>query len=112
MNERLSRALAVFESLCFVGHTHLSGIVDESGQIEIPGRDNTEYFPNGRKALVDVDSVGWPRAEDPRAGYVLYDSAAGAVRFRRVVYDVEATARTIEETPISDIFAARLRHAK
>jgi diadenosine tetraphosphatase ApaH/serine/threonine PP2A family protein phosphatase len=43
--------------------------------------------------LSNVGSVGQPRDGDPRACYVLLDG--DTIRFRRVPYDYEATARKI-----------------
>ena len=57
--------------------------------------------------FVNTGSVGRPKDGDPRAGYVLLDVKADGVRadFRRVGYDVAATAAAIRESALPDFFA-------
>lgn len=68
--------------------------------------------------LINTGSVGKPKDGDPRAGYVLVtldpsrgaaDPAACETTFVRVPYDVETTAKAIEESPLPDAFAEMLR---
>ena len=64
----------------------------------------------GRKAIINVGSVGQPRDGDPRACFATVDETQ--VRWRRVEYDVEATAHKIEASGALDHrFAHRLRTA-
>ncbi len=61
--------------------------------------------------FVNTGSVGRPKDGDGRAGYVLLDLGAGAVRVEvvRVPYDVECAARGILESDLPDAFADHLR---
>ena len=61
--------------------------------------------------LVNTGSVGRPKDGDPRAGYVLLELGEGTpvVEFRRVEYDVERTAQTIEKSALPDELAHYLR---
>jgi predicted phosphodiesterase len=77
---------------CFQGHTHLPGVFTEAPQFFAPAQVGDEFRLTG-KAMINVGSVGQPRDGDPRASYVLLDG--DTVRFRRVVYDTDATARKI-----------------
>jgi diadenosine tetraphosphatase ApaH/serine/threonine PP2A family protein phosphatase len=52
--------------------------------------------------------VGQPRDGDPRAAYLIYDSAAGAVEYYRVAYDVETAQQRIREAGLPPILADRL----
>jgi predicted phosphodiesterase len=63
--------------------------------------------------VVNTGSVGKPKDGDPRAGYVLLTGTGGAVEVTmvRVAYDVERVARAIEQSPLPDEFADRLRRA-
>jgi diadenosine tetraphosphatase ApaH/serine/threonine PP2A family protein phosphatase len=61
----------------------------------------------GYRAIVNPGSVGQPRDGDPRAAYVLYDSAIG-FEFRRVLYDIEKTQHKIREYGLSSRLALRL----
>jgi diadenosine tetraphosphatase ApaH/serine/threonine PP2A family protein phosphatase len=78
---------------CFQGHTHLAGVFTEDRRFYGPAELGYAYRLDGRKALVNVGSVGQPRDGDWRAAYALLDGET--VRFRRVEYDVEATVRKI-----------------
>ena len=61
--------------------------------------------------FVNTGSVGRPKDGDWRAGYVLLDmtSDAPGVEFVRVPYDVERTAKAIEQSNLPDDFAEYLR---
>jgi predicted phosphodiesterase len=70
-------------------------------------------LPSGRH-VINAGSVGKPKDNDNRAGYVVL-SAAGrelAVEFIRVPYDIEAAATAIEATDMPDEFATMLRQGK
>lgn len=83
----------------------------QSGQWErcqrlLPG-EGRWVLPEGYRAIINPGSVGQPRDGDPRAAYVIYDSAVG-FDFRRVPYNVTATQRKIERSGLSPQLAARL----
>jgi len=60
--------------------------------------------------FVNVGSSGKPKDGDPRACYAFISSDGGklGVTFRRVAYDVSATARAIRESDLPDEFAGQL----
>lgn len=62
--------------------------------------------------FVNVGSAGKPKDGDPRARWVLLDTAAETVEFRRVAYDVEGAARAVEASALPDEFAGQLREAR
>ncbi|HEV2405754.1 MAG TPA: metallophosphoesterase [Ktedonobacterales bacterium] len=64
-------------------------------------------LPHGYRAIINPGSVGQPRDGDPRASYVIYDSAVG-FEFRRVPYDIGATQRKIHARGLSARLAERL----
>ncbi len=86
--------------LCFIGHTHVPGFWFTDGKrIGFgPSEPKKRYTFPGKRALVNVGSVGQPRDHDPRACYVLLHGD-GSFEFRRVEYDVESTARRIYANP-------------
>jgi len=90
----------------FCGHTHKPVVVvhREGRPVAIPPRD----FGLGERSLVNVGSVGQPRDGDPRACYVLYDSAEARLEFVRVPYDVEAAADKIRKAGLPRVLADRL----
>ena len=62
--------------------------------------------------FVNAGSVGKPKDGDPRACYVVIDTAGEvSVEFRRMPYDVEAVAAAIRESELPDKFAADLETA-
>jgi diadenosine tetraphosphatase ApaH/serine/threonine PP2A family protein phosphatase len=101
---RMERLFAQIERHCFQGHTHIPGVFVQEG-------DGSHAFfrpeelahalrLDGRKAMVNVGSVGQPRDGDPRACYVLVDD--DLVRWRRVDYDRESTRAKISAVPELD----------
>lgn len=87
---------AVSEPLLFVGHTHRPAlyVLGSSGTPHRLDPQDFELEP-GKRYIVNVGSVGYPRDGDPRAAYVLYDDQARAVWFRRVPFDLDACRTAI-----------------
>lgn len=99
----LETSLGVFQDMgpqrvCFLGHTHVPGIFllggNEADVHYIEPEDGKRYTVAGRKAIINVGSVGQPRDGDPRACYVLARED-GSFSFRRIPYDIEVTAEKI-----------------
>ena len=65
------------------------------------------------KHVINTGSVGKPKDGDPRGCYVLFsiDKDGLRVEFVRFEYDVEKAALAIEESPLPDELADRLRKA-
>ncbi|MFW6458926.1 MAG: metallophosphoesterase family protein [Halodesulfurarchaeum sp.] len=95
-DESFERLLDTVEADVLVcGHTHLP---------------YHRELPSGRH-VVNAGSVGKPKDDDPRAGYVVL-TASGAdleVQMIRVEYDVEREAAAIERSEMPDAFAEMLR---
>ncbi len=113
-------ALDVFERLmgehrlCFLGHTHVPGIfVQGDGDVHyIEPEDGKRYAISSRRAIVNVGSVGQPRDGDPRACWVLARED-GSFSFRRVRYDVDATAdKIMKARGLHQSLAERLYHGE
>lgn len=94
--------------LLFVGHSHkpYHRIIHTDGRF---------------KHVINLGSVGKPKDGDPRGCHVLVTLNKDAsvftidcikVEFRRVEYDVEASAKSIEDSPLPNEFAQALREAK
>ena len=97
--------------LCFIGHTHFPAFWLEDGEGSLETEITQKVFPE-RKQLVNVGSVGQPRDGDPRACYLIYDEAAGEVRWRRVSYDIASAQNAIEDAGLPLFFAERLAMGK
>lgn len=114
---KMTEIFALVDHVCFVGHTHLPGVFLEDFSFTPPPQlwNSTYFIEPGEKALINIGSVGQPRDGDCRASYVLLDNDPSAPRalFRRVEYDVEATAKAIEANDfLDDYLAERLRQGR
>ena len=114
---KMNEIFALINHVCFVGHTHVPGVFLEDRSF-IPPKDlwaMTYFVEPGEKALINIGSVGQPRDGDSRACYCLLDDDPEAPRvvFRRVEYNIEATASAIEANPhLDNHLAERLRRGK
>ena len=95
-------------TLTLIGHSHLckSFALSPESVHEVVS-DKFELRP-GWKYIISVGSVGQPRDYDPRASYVLYDTAQKLFEFRRVEYDVKASAEKIFGSDLEPNFGHRL----
>ncbi len=89
-----------FRRICFVGHSHVPGVLAEGGKVARPGSlaEGAMVLDPHKKYFVNVGSVGQPRDHDPRACYVVWDG--DSVRYRRVPYDIRETQRKILATGV------------
>jgi diadenosine tetraphosphatase ApaH/serine/threonine PP2A family protein phosphatase len=96
--------------VCFVGHSHVPAVYYEDGRIYRPKDTEGPYdlaLEPGKRAIVNVGSVGQPRDGDPRLSYALFDGRH--LTFVRLPYDVDAAAadiRAVAELP--EFLAQRL----
>ncbi|TVR12566.1 MAG: metallophosphoesterase [Planctomycetota bacterium] len=114
---KMQEIFSLIPHVCFVGHTHVPGVFLEDLTFTRPSElfAGTYFIDPDEKALINIGSVGQPRDGDIRASYVLLDDEPGNQRvvFRRVEYDVEATASAIEANPhLDNHLAERLRHGR
>ncbi len=92
-----------------VGHTHVAMHCAESVVATLVDATDGEVLALGETRLIlNPGSVGQPRDGDPRAGYMLYDDAAGTVTWHRVEYDIAATQRKIIAAGLPKMLAERL----
>jgi diadenosine tetraphosphatase ApaH/serine/threonine PP2A family protein phosphatase len=99
--------------LCFVGHSHVPAIylqrVAGPQDLDVVYQSEAEvsYQPYQR-VLINVGSVGQPRDEDPRAAYVVVDTATQIASIRRVSYDIAGVQRKIRRAGLPEMLANRL----
>lgn len=111
--EKLQDIFRSFERICFVGHTHQPGVIMKDPEFRFyePAEGRARFRFAGRKALVNVGSVGQPRDGDNRASYVIVEG--DEVVFMRIPYDFETTMRKIASNPnIHESCATRLAVGK
>ena len=95
--EQAARCLDIWDDLApltLIGHSHLckSFALSPDDVHEVVSRQASSCGP-GWKYIVSVGSVGQPRDYDPRASYTLYDTDKKQFEFKRVDYDIKASAR-------------------
>lgn len=99
---KIEKIFGIVEKYCFQGHTHVPGVFTASGRFLSPAELGGCYTLGEEKVMINAGSVGQPRDGDPRSSYVIIDE--GVVRFRRIEYPLEETARKIYEIPELDNF--------
>lgn len=100
------------QRLCFIGHTHVPGIIGENLKFLHP-QDFGESFDlePQKKYIINVGSVGQPRDGDNRACYLLMNG--NHLTFRRVPYNFrKAIAEMSIVGPISQESAVRLEYGR
>ncbi len=97
-------------SLTVIGHSHLCKSFalnpEHAGAQEVVAQ-KFQLRP-GWKYIVSVGSVGQPRDYDPRASYTLYDTEKKQFEFKRVDYDIKASAEKIFSADLEPNFGHRL----
>jgi predicted phosphodiesterase len=97
------------QALCFYGHSHVPVAFLQRETIAYQMGQQELRLGGVSKAIINAGSVGQPRDSDPRASFVVFDSEANVVSFKRVPYDVEATMRKIKESGLPRPLGERLR---
>jgi len=111
-----AEAFTYLESrLAFFGHTHVQGgFLWNHSRVEALGK--TSPLSDRRRLelhsdcayLVNPGSVGQPRDGDPRAAYLLFNTAEQHLFYRRVPYDVSTAQEKIRSAGLPPILADRL----
>ena len=110
---RLKMLFERVSSLCFQGHTHMPGVFTLDAEFVTPDECNYHFALEGEKLMINVGSVGQPRDEDRRAGYVIMDDKKSEIEFRRLEYDFESTIKKIYAIPeIDNMLGDRLRSGR
>lgn len=100
-HDKLDEIFAMVPGACFVGHTHIPGVFTERYQFYSPEDIGMEYaFEPGKKAIVNVSSVGQPRDRDYRSCYAILTESG--VTWRRLEYDVQTTIEKVKAIPCLD----------
>lgn len=110
-------ASRVFEQteapIVLFGHTHLPAIfsIDQRGTVRgsLVQGDATFRLDGARRFLINPGSVGQPRDRNPRASFVILDTAKLRVQFFRVWYDVAKTQTAIRKAGLPAVLANRLK---
>jgi len=96
-------------NLCFIGHTHISGVFVKDKEQRIYYYDS-EYIPlkEENKYIINVGSVGQPRDGNPLACYCIFDTDKKEVFIKRKDYDIKSTYNKIVKAGLPLFLAERL----
>lgn len=86
--------------LCFIGHTHVPVIIGEDSSVN--------KFRREGRFIINVGSVGQPRDGNPQAAFGLYDSDLRNYSVIRVAYDIDRTAKAMQEAGLPEFLSRRL----
>jgi len=101
------------DKYCFQGHTHIPGVFTRDQEFITPDETDFRYQLNGGQVMVNVGSVGQPRDNDPRGCYVILNPEDKTIEFRRVEYDIDATANKIYDAPdLDNMLGDRLKSGR
>lgn len=110
-SRKMETLFARIDKYCFQGHTHIPGIFTVTLEFITPEDCNYQFKLRDEKTMVNVGSVGQPRDGDPRACYVIIDG--DALTFRRIEYNIDATAQKIYNIPnLDNMLGDRLRSGR
>jgi len=102
---------ATSSRVTFFGHSHLPSRFQElNGEIDlslVQGNSSLELLESDRY-LLNPGSVGQPRDRDPRASYMTYRTTEHRVRWKRVEYPVEQTAKKMRSRGLPEPMVVRL----
>jgi predicted phosphodiesterase len=87
--------------VCFVGHTHIAGIM--------ANRLGVLRVRRGHRFLINPGSVGQPRDHNPQLSFALFDTDAFTCELVRVPYDVERAVAKIFAANLPEQLGMRLR---
>ena len=104
--EKITQIFEQIDNLCFVGHTHMPGIITEKSEWYSPEEFDLiwEYGSND-KLICNVGSVGQPRDKNRDSCYVILEEKR--ICYHRVPYDYEKTQEKIYKIPQLDNRNAR-----
>ena len=91
--KKIERIFGLIPRHCFQGHTHAPGVFTTDFRFQRPDQLEYQFTLPDEKVMVNVGSVGQPRDGDQRACYVIQEDRT--IWFRRIVYEIDATAKQI-----------------
>jgi len=85
--EKLEKIFKKVNRICFVGHTHVPGVMTEEPRWHGVKELGYEWEFASGKQIINLGSVGQPRDRDPRASYLEVDGEL--CKWHRVEYDIQ-----------------------
>jgi diadenosine tetraphosphatase ApaH/serine/threonine PP2A family protein phosphatase len=103
------------ERVCLVGHSHVAlSFVRPEGEAATGDtrRAGDALDMSDGEWLINPGSVGQPRDGDPRAAWLLLDTASWRAEWRRTEYDIAGAAAAIRAARLPDSLAERLEYGQ
>jgi diadenosine tetraphosphatase ApaH/serine/threonine PP2A family protein phosphatase len=95
--------------LCFVGHSHIPSVfAAEDNKLVMGHMGHEARWEIQGKTIANPGSVGQPRDRDPRAAYLIFDTTAATLEWRRVAYDIAATQKQMRQECLPAHYDERL----
>jgi diadenosine tetraphosphatase ApaH/serine/threonine PP2A family protein phosphatase len=101
--------------ICLVGHSHVALSFNRpEGDVTTGSarRGGESASIAGGEWLINPGSVGQPRDGDPRAAWLLLDTATASATWKRTQYDVDGAAAAIRAARLPDSLAERLEYGQ
>jgi diadenosine tetraphosphatase ApaH/serine/threonine PP2A family protein phosphatase len=103
------------DRICLIGHSHVALSFNRpEGEVTTGearrGGDSADI--SAGEWLINPGSVGQPRDGDPRAAWLLLDTATGTAVWKRTEYDVAGAAAAIRAARLPDSLAERLEYGQ
>lgn len=105
--------------VCLIGHSHIPFVCRE---VRAEGETDAQFthpLPIGielrlgkERWIVNPGGVGQPRDGDPRASYIVYDSARETFEHRRVTYDIATTQMKMKRAGLPVGLGTRLAEGR
>ncbi len=97
--------------VCFFGHTHVP-VAFMRDTVVRGGTYSKFKVDASKKYFINVGAVGQPRDNNPKCGYVIYDTTAATIEIRRLEYDIAAAQRKILAAGLPERLAERLAYGR
>ena len=102
---------ATSEPLVLVGHSHIALEISEGDRLQGgKAAAGTTVELGGARRILNPGSVGQPRDGDPRAAWLVIDTASGRATFCRTTYPIELTQAEMRERGLPQVLSERLTH--
>ena len=102
---------ATSEPLVLVGHSHIALEISEGDRLHGgKAAAGTTVELGGARRILNPGSVGQPRDGDPRAAWLVIDTATRGATFCRTTYPVELTQAEMRERDLPEVLSERLAH--
>ena len=98
--------------LILVGHSHVALALASAGSGVAGGKApaGTEIELAVGRHILNPGSIGQPRDGDPRAAWLVIDTASHGATFWRTTYPIEVTQAEMRERGLPEVLAERLAH--